>query len=404
MSPCRRHRDGRAHASLHRTILHSCTVMGRLLITCMPRSRHANKLNFRSRAFKSRSPLLGSAPMLHPSMNTSCAVLHAVAAGQGSSSSRSYSHQPSLWFHSNGWWRGSSADRRGVGEGCRDGHLSGALVGVAHRHRNGTCHYDSAVQYDDPGFVAATSSGDVFYVGDEEGSVVGKPAGSYGRWAGRHQFKVHDILGAFNVSAVFKKGADSVLVVDKHHFDACDGNDPIDVLPHGNSAYVLDRVGPFYFISDDANKCEKGKKTHHHCLQNKYLRVKELVERYEAVTHTKVWTDIQQERRAELEQVNQMCELLERELRFMTVDEREQHTVPSLELLERNLEAAMYKVRCEKDRKIGGEINYLENIIRGRQEERYGLCDKLAHSQNLKDVEEGSSSEINGLDLKLGFN
>ncbi|GJN17803.1 hypothetical protein PR202_gb04901 [Eleusine coracana subsp. coracana] len=85
-----------------------------------------------------------------------------------------------------------------------------------------------------------------------------------------------------------------------------------------------------------------------------------------------------QERRAELEQVNQMCELLERELRFMTVDEREQHTVPSLELLERNLEAAMYKVRCEKERKIGGEINYLENIIRGRQEERYGLCDKVS--------------------------
>lgn len=88
------------------------------------------------------------------------------------------------------------------------------------------------------------------------------------------------------------------------------------------------------------------------------------MERYEAATHTKVWTDIQQERRAELEQVNQMCELLERELRFMTVDQREQYTVPSLELLERNLEAAMYKVRCEKDRKIGGEINYLENIVR----------------------------------------
>jgi MADS-box transcription factor, plant len=112
-----------------------------------------------------------------------------------------------------------------------------------------------------------------------------------------------------------------------------------------------------------------------------------------------------------------MCELLERRLRFMTVRDSEQYTVPSLELLERNLEAAMYKVRCEKDRKIGGEISYLENIvrvqktflfrllvlpsapqfllrdtdaasggsnsslvlfqIRGRQEERHGFCDKV---------------------------
>ena len=71
-----------------------------------------------------------------------------------------------------------------------------------------------------------------------------------------------------------------------------------------------------------------------------------------------------QERRAELEKAEQMCELMEKELRFMTVDDGEQYTVPSLELLERNLEAAMHKVRSEKDRKIGGEITYLENIVR----------------------------------------
>jgi hypothetical protein len=55
---------------------------------------------------------------------------------------------------------------------------------------------------------------------------------------------------------------------------------------------------------------------------------------------------------------------MEKELRFMTVDDGEQYTVPSLELLEHNLEAAMHKVRSEKDRKIGGEITYLENIVR----------------------------------------
>ncbi|XP_062208571.1 MADS-box transcription factor 32-like [Phragmites australis] len=142
----------------------------------------------------------------------------------------------------------------------------------------------------------------------------------------------------------------------------------------------------------------------YHYLSPTVPSVEELVERYEAATHTKVWTDIRQERRAELENVGRMCELLEKELRFMMLAHEEQYTVPSLEVLERNLEAAMYKVRCEKDRKIGGEINYLENIIKGRQEERYGLCDKLAHAQTLNDVEGGSTSLSSGLDLKLGFN
>ncbi|XP_025818301.1 MADS-box transcription factor 32 isoform X2 [Panicum hallii] len=124
----------------------------------------------------------------------------------------------------------------------------------------------------------------------------------------------------------------------------------------------------------------------YHYLSPTVPSVKDLVERYEAATHTKVWTDIRQERRAELEKAEQMCELMEKELRFMTVDDGEQYTVPSLELLEHNLEAAMHK-------------------IRGRQEERYGLCDKLAHSQALNNDEEaGSTSLSNGLELKLGFN
>ncbi|CAL4947644.1 unnamed protein product [Urochloa decumbens] len=141
----------------------------------------------------------------------------------------------------------------------------------------------------------------------------------------------------------------------------------------------------------------------YHYLSPTVPSVKDLVERYEAATHTKVWTDIRQERRAELEKVEQMCELMEKELRFMTVDDGERYTVPSLEQLEHNLEAAMHKVRSEKDRKIGGEIDYLQNIIRGRQEERYGLCDKLAHSQALNNDEEGGSTSLsNGLELKLG--
>nr|ACG39516.1 MADS-box transcription factor 32 [Zea mays] len=126
---------------------------------------------------------------------------------------------------------------------------------------------------------------------------------------------------------------------------------------------------------------------------------------YQATTHTKVWTDIRQERRAELEKAEQMCELMEKELRVMTVDDGEQYTVPSLELLEHSLEAAVRKVRSEKDRNIGGEINYLENIIRGRHEERYGLCNKLAHSQaSNNEGGGGSTPPSSGLELKLGLN
>ena len=47
----------------------------------------------------------------------------------------------------------------------------------------------------------------------------------------------------------------------------------------------------------------------------------------------------------------------------MTVDDGEQYTVPSLAALENSLEAAMNKVRSEKDRKIEGEMTYLENMV-----------------------------------------
>ncbi|KAF8696288.1 hypothetical protein HU200_037192 [Digitaria exilis] len=85
---------------------------------------------------------------------------------------------------------------------------------------------------------AATSHGDVFHVGDKDGWV-SKPAVSYDRWAASHRFKITDTL-VFK----YKKGADSVLVVDRRHYDACDGRDPIDELRDGDSAYVLGRTGP----------------------------------------------------------------------------------------------------------------------------------------------------------------
>ncbi|KAF8678585.1 hypothetical protein HU200_046202 [Digitaria exilis] len=100
---------------------------------------------------------------------------------------------------------------------------------------------------------AATSHGDVFYVGDKDGWV-SKPAVSYDRWAASHRFKVTDTL-VFK----YKKGADS-LVVDRRHYDACDSRDPIGELRDGDSAYVLGKTGPVYFISGGAVRCKHGQK------------------------------------------------------------------------------------------------------------------------------------------------
>lgn len=48
----------------------------------------------------------------------------------------------------------------------------------------------------------------------------------------------------------------------------------------------------------------------------------------------------------------------------MKVDASQSYSLPVLDILEGNLEATINKVRSEKDRKIAGEINYLENLVR----------------------------------------
>uniref|UniRef100_K9LYZ8 OsMADS32-like protein n=1 Tax=Iris fulva TaxID=92176 RepID=K9LYZ8_9ASPA len=135
-------------------------------------------------------------------------------------------------------------------------------------------------------------------------------------------------------------------------------------------------------------------------------RTKDLIERYETVTQNKVLTDhCMQDRSAEVGKVEKLCELLERELRFMKVDEGQDYTLPVLDMLEQNLEAAINKVRVEKDRKIHGEMYHLQNVVKDRQQERYGLCEKLSNIQVLREMGvEGSTGFTNELDLKLGFN
>ncbi|CAL9169289.1 MADS-box transcription factor 32-like isoform X1 [Musa acuminata AAA Group] len=130
---------------------------------------------------------------------------------------------------------------------------------------------------------------------------------------------------------------------------------------------------------------------------------KELIERYEVAAQTQIRGDRRLERNAEMEMVEKLCDTLERELRFMKVDEGQQYSLPDLGLLEHNLETAIGKVRVEMDRKIGAQIHKLETMVRDRQQERYGLCDKIARVQTLRGMEaDGSASSTPGLDLRLG--
>ena len=64
------------------------------------------------------------------------------------------------------------------------------------------------------------------------------------------------------VFAVFKykKGSDSVLVVNQDDYYKCNKAKPIQSLEDGDSVFKFDRSGPFFFISGHGDNCEKGQK------------------------------------------------------------------------------------------------------------------------------------------------
>ncbi|KAJ8485910.1 hypothetical protein OPV22_018395 [Ensete ventricosum] len=100
-----------------------------------------------------------------------------------------------------------------------------------------------------------TSSGAYdFDVGGRDGWV-SNPSESYDKWAGRNRFQVNDTL-VFR----YRKEVDSVLVVTKQDYDACNASNPIQKLEGGDSAFKFDRSGPFYFISGVPESCRKGQK------------------------------------------------------------------------------------------------------------------------------------------------
>ncbi|XP_031126611.1 early nodulin-like protein 1 [Ipomoea triloba] len=103
------------------------------------------------------------------------------------------------------------------------------------------------------GFVCL-SEAHTLYVGGKDGWVL-QPCDGLNHWAGENRFQINDTL-IFR----YEKGEDSVLVVNKKDYYQCNKTSPIDNLTDGNSSVTLTRSGEFFFISGQADNCEKGQK------------------------------------------------------------------------------------------------------------------------------------------------
>ncbi|KAK9052558.1 hypothetical protein SSX86_029187 [Deinandra increscens subsp. villosa] len=96
--------------------------------------------------------------------------------------------------------------------------------------------------------------GYTFRVGGKDGWVV-DPRESYNHWAERNRFQVNDSL-VFK----YKKGLDSVMVVNEEAYHKCNKTNPTETLNDDNPVFKFKRSGPFYFISGHGQKCENGEK------------------------------------------------------------------------------------------------------------------------------------------------
>ncbi|CAB4303904.1 unnamed protein product [Prunus armeniaca] len=93
-----------------------------------------------------------------------------------------------------------------------------------------------------------------FIVGGKDGWIL-SPSENFNHWAERHRFQVNDTL-LFK----YKKGSDSVLVVTKEDYFSCNTKTPKQSLTDGDSIFKFERSGPFFFISGNAENCQKGQK------------------------------------------------------------------------------------------------------------------------------------------------
>ncbi|CAO2203188.1 unnamed protein product [Urochloa humidicola] len=92
-----------------------------------------------------------------------------------------------------------------------------------------------------------------FHVGGPRGWRAPDGNTSYGWWAMNNRFRVGDRL-------LFRYANDSVLVVERPAFDACDAAAPLAAFADGATTVTLDRPGFFCFISGEPGHCEQGQK------------------------------------------------------------------------------------------------------------------------------------------------
>ncbi|XP_024978901.1 mavicyanin-like [Cynara cardunculus var. scolymus] len=85
------------------------------------------------------------------------------------------------------------------------------------------------------------------------------------QWAEKERFKIGDSL-------VFKYDSkvDSVLKVDEEDYKKCNKNKPLKEYHDGNTTIVLDKAGPFFFISGFTGHCDKGVKLEVKVLSHKH--------------------------------------------------------------------------------------------------------------------------------------
>ncbi|XP_076947996.1 early nodulin-like protein 2 [Bidens hawaiensis] len=81
------------------------------------------------------------------------------------------------------------------------------------------------------------------------------PTESYSQWSGRLRFNVNDTL-----HFKYNGKSDSVMEVNKANYDTCNTNNSITTLTGGDSFFILNRPGPFYFISGNKSSCNQGQK------------------------------------------------------------------------------------------------------------------------------------------------
>ncbi|PAN31382.1 hypothetical protein PAHAL_5G415600 [Panicum hallii] len=92
-----------------------------------------------------------------------------------------------------------------------------------------------------------------FHVGGPRGWRVPDGNTSYGWWATNNRFRVGDHL-------LFRYANDSVLLVERPAFDACNTTAPLATFNDGATTFPLDRPGFFCFISGEPGHCEQGQK------------------------------------------------------------------------------------------------------------------------------------------------